>query len=129
MNVAKDDGAYKPEGYTDLSPYLVVANAQATLDFVAAVFESQPLRVIRNGDDRIVHAEARIGDTVLMIGEMPDGPESLLHVYVPDPDETYRRAIAAGATEIEPVRDKEDGDRRGGVSDANRTRWYFARSG
>lgn len=120
---------YKPEGYPDLAPYLVVSDAQATLDFVAAVFGTEPRRIHKDEKENIVHAEARVGDSIVMIGQMPGGGDALLHVYVPDPDETFRRAIAACASELEPVRDKDDGDRRGGVRDKNGTQWFFARAG
>ncbi|MEQ8402006.1 MAG: VOC family protein [Roseitalea porphyridii] len=120
--------SYKPIGYPDVAPYLVVSDAQATLDFVKAVFGSDPMRVHTDDNDNIVHAEARIGDSVVMIGQMPGGPDALVHIYVPDPDETFGRAIDAGALEIDPLRDRADGDRRGGVKDKNGTQWFFARA-
>lgn len=126
-NTEPHQDAYKPDGYPDLSPYLVVADAQATLDFIQAVFGNEPIRTFRNDDGTIIHAEARVGDSVVMVGQAPGGAEALLHVYVPDPDESFRLAIAAGGSEIEPVEEKDDGNRRGAVRDPNGTRWYFAR--
>ncbi|MEM7723690.1 MAG: VOC family protein [Pseudomonadota bacterium] len=117
--------AYKPDGYTSLAPYLVVPDPEAVLQFCEQVFGAERLRVIPDGD-RIMHAECRIGDTVLMMGGMPGGPGAMVHVYVPDPEEVFAKAIAAGAKEIEPVTDKGDGDRRGGFRTACGTSWYVA---
>lgn len=127
--MSREADSYKPDGYPDLAPYLVVSDAQATLDFVAAVFGTGPARVHRDEAGEIVHAEARVGDGMVMIGQMPGGADAMLHVYVPDPDATHRLALAAGASEVQPVQVKEDGDRRGGVRDANGTQWFFARAG
>jgi len=78
----------------------------------------------------VIHAEVRIGDTVLMIADPgpPDWPAvaSHVHVYVQDVDATYREALDAGAVSVqEPVR-KEDEDRRGGVRDPGGTTWWIA---
>lgn len=60
---------YKPEGAPTVSPYLVVEDAQAALDFIGAVFGVAPPRVFRRDDGSIMHAEARIEDSVVMIGQ------------------------------------------------------------
>ena len=76
-----------------------------------------------------MHAEVRIGDSVVMIADGNEGwPPIGAHVYlyVPDVDDTYRRALAAGAESVqEPVR-KDDEDRRGGVKDPGGTTWWIA---
>jgi len=112
---------YKPDGYTSVAPYLIVDDVTGTLAFLRAVFGCEPLRVIRGGDDAIVHAEARIDDTVVMLGQMPGGPDAHVHVYVEDVDAVFERASAAGGTRVQDIEDKGDGDRRGGVRDANGT--------
>lgn len=119
--------SYKPNGYTSVAPYLVVADAERTLAFAAEVFGGETLRVFRDGDDRIVHAESRIDDTVVMIGQMPGGPAAHVHVYVTDVDATYERALAAGAVAVEAPASKPEGDRRGGVRDPNGTTWWLGR--
>lgn len=118
---------YKPEGYTSLSPYLVVSDAQKTLDFVKAVFGAEPLRLFRRDDGSIMHAEAMIYDTVLMMGEMEGGPKANVHVYCTDVEDAYKRALDAGGTVVQPLELKPDGDRRGGVDDGNNTTWWIAR--
>ena len=116
---------YKPPGYTDLAPYLLVADPEAEMAFCEAALGAERLRVFHDGD-RIMHAELRIGDTVLMLGGA-DGPPAMVHLYLPDPDAAYARALAAGAEEIQPMMEKGDGDRRGGVRSPAGTQWYLAR--
>ena len=118
--------AYKPQAYNSVSPYLVVADAQKTLDFLKAVFGSEPLRLHRRDDGGIMHVEARIDDTIIMLGEMPGGPQANVHVYVEDVDAMFDRAVKAGGTVVQPVQEKGDGDRRGGVDDGNGTVWWLS---
>lgn len=118
--------SYKPDGYTDLSPYLMVPDAEAVLAFAEAAFGAERLRVIPREGGGIMHAECRIGDSVLMMGEA-EGPAAMLHLYLPDPDAAFARALAAGAEEIQPMMEKGDGDRRGGVRAPDGTQWYLSR--
>lgn len=119
---------YKPKGYTSAAPYLIVKDARATLAFLREVFDAPELRVIpRENDDGIMHAEARIDDTVIMMGEMADGPDAHIHVYVADPETTFQRALDAGGIEVQPLTDSGDGDLRGGIKDADGTTWWIAR--
>jgi PhnB protein len=121
--------SYKPDGYNTASPYLIVAGASATIDFLTHVFGATELRRFPDPSGRLMHAEVRIGDTVVMLADgveaWPPMP-SYVHVYVSDVDATYTRALAAGATSVqEPVK-KEDEDKRGGVKDAGGTTWWIA---
>ncbi|MFN4288056.1 MAG: VOC family protein [Brevundimonas sp.] len=118
--------AYKPEGYTDLAPYLLVRDAEAVLRFCEAVFSATRLRVFPAQGGGIMHAECRIGDTVLMMGEA-EGPPAMLHLYLDDPDAAFARAIEHGAEIIQPMMEKGDGDRRGGVRAPDGTQWFLAR--
>jgi PhnB protein len=120
--------SYKPAGYNSVSPYLVVDGAARTIDFLKTVFNAVELRRFPAGA-KIMHAEVRIDDTVVMIADPPEGRSAIasqVHIYVTDVDATYRRAIAAGATSVqEPVK-KGDPDKRGGVKDAGGTSWWMA---
>ena len=119
---------YKPRGYPDLSPYLLVRDAERALRFVEAVFGAERLRVIAREGGGIMHAEARIGDGVVMMGETPHGPDGNVHVYVADVDAAFARARAAGGRAIqEPGREKDDPDYRGGIADGNGTVWWISR--
>lgn len=120
---------YKPDGYTSAAPYLVVEGAARTIEFLQQVFDAQRLRVYEAPGGRLMHAEVRIDDTVVMLADAaPEWPAvpAHVHVYVPDVDETWRRAMAAGAAEVQaPVR-KEDEDKRGGFKDSGGTTWWVA---
>ncbi len=61
-----------------------------------------------------------------MTGEA-DGPPAMLHLYLPDPDAAFERAIAHGAEVIQPIMEKGDGNRRGGVRSPDGTQWFLAR--
>ena len=118
--------AHKPDGYTDLAPYLLVRDAEAVLSFCETVFGAERLRVFSGEGGGILHAECRIGDSVLMMGEA-EGPPAMLHLYLDDPDAAFDRAIAAGAEVIQPMMEKGDGDRRGGLRAPDGTQWFVAR--
>lgn len=121
--------SYKPENYSTVSPYLIVDGASRTIEFLVRVFGAVELRRFPDDAGRLMHAEVRIDDTVVMIADAADGwppVPSYVHVYVSDVDATYRRAIEAGAISVqEPVK-KEDEDKRGGVKDAGGTTWWIA---
>jgi uncharacterized glyoxalase superfamily protein PhnB len=122
--------ATKPEHYSTVSPYLIVSGAQGVIDFLKRTFDAADLRRYDSTDGRIQHAEVRIGDTVVMIGDAtPQWPPTPahVHVYVDDVDATYRKAIEAGAESVaEPSRRPGDPDRRGGVKDPAGNTWWIA---
>ena len=115
---------YKPDSYSDVSPYLIVADIDATLRFIEAAFGATQLRYHRRDDGTPMHAEARIGDSVVMIGQQPNGPAAHVHVYVSDVREVYAAALAAGSTSVQEPRDQGDGDLRAGVTDTTGTTWW-----
>ncbi len=121
--------SYKPNNYSTVSPYLIVGGANSTIDFLKRIFGAIELRRFPDADGKLMHAEVRIDDTVVMIADGGDGwppVPSYVHVYVKDVDATYRLALEAGATSVqEPVK-KEDEDKRGGVKDAGGTTWWIS---
>ncbi len=120
---------YKPDGYTTVSPYLIVDGASATIEFLRNVFGAIELRRFPDPTGKIMHAEVRIDDTVVMIADGASGwppVPTYVHVYVPDVDATYRRALEAGAISVQAPVKKEDADKRGGVKDAGGTTWWIA---
>ncbi|HET9066133.1 MAG TPA: VOC family protein [Gemmatimonadales bacterium] len=123
------DRQYKPTGYTSLSPYLLVDGAERTIDFLRTVFDAVDLRRIPGENGTLRHAEVRIDDTVLMLADSIEGWPPIatnVHIYVPDVDATYARALAAGAESVQPPMQKDDPDRRGGVKDAGGTTWWIS---
>lgn len=122
-------GSHKPDGYTTVSPYLIVDGASVTIEFLRNVFGAVELRRFPDPAGKVMHAEVRIDDTVVMIADGANGWPPVpahVHVYVPDVVATYKRALDAGATSVqEPVK-KQDADKRGGVKDAGGTTWWIA---
>ena len=83
---------YKPANYTSVSPYSVVNGAQATIDFLKRVFGAEELRTFPSDEGGLMHAEARIDDTVVMRADGAEGwppTPAIVHIYVRDVDATY----------------------------------------
>ena len=121
--------AYKPENYSSVSPYLVVDGAAETIAFLEQVFDAVALQRYRNDAGGIMHAEVQIDDTVIMLADSVENWPAVpahVHIYVPDVDETYRRALTAGAESVQEPVQKDDPDKRGGVKDAGGTTWWMA---
>jgi len=121
--------AYKPGGFPSVSAYIMAKDGQALIDFVAAAFGATPERRIDH-EGRIAHAEMRIDDSVIMLadahGQWAPVP-AWLHIYVPDVDATYQKALAAGGTSVQPPSQREgDPDRRGGVADPWGNQWWIS---
>ena len=118
-----------PEGYTSVPPSLIVGGAGDTIEFLKRAFDAVELRRFDNPDGTVMHAEVRVDDTVVMLADStPNWPAipAHVHVYVPDVDATYRRALAAGATSVQEPTKGNDEDKRGGVCDAGGTTWWIA---
>ena len=121
---------YKPNNYSSVSPYLIVDGANATIDFLKRVFDAVELRRFPDKAGKLMHAEVRIEDTVIMLAD-PAPPDwlpipSYVHIYVSDVDAYYRRALEAGAVSVQEPNKKQDEDKRGGVRDAGGTTWWIA---
>src|SRR5437016_1171082 len=96
-----------PEGCHAITPYLTVPDAARLIEFLKKAFDGTERARISRPDGTILHAQVRVSDSLLMIGE-PQGPwkprPSMLYLYVADVDTTYKRAIEAGAKSvIEPA--------------------------
>jgi uncharacterized glyoxalase superfamily protein PhnB len=121
---------HKPAGYNSVSPYLIVDGADATIDFLTRVFGAIKLRRIGGGSGKVMHAEVRIDDTVIMLTDpVPPGwpaVPSHVHVYVPDVDATYKKALDAGAVSVQAPVKRQDENKRGAFKDAGGTTWWIA---
>jgi PhnB protein len=121
--------AYTPEGYNTAIPYLIVSNADALLTFLKEAFSTEELVCARHPDGTIQHAGVRIGDSVIEMaeaGERWTPRPGAVHLYVPDADAAYQRAIQAGATSLFEPADMSYGERSGGVQDPTGNHWYIA---
>ncbi|HME26426.1 MAG TPA: VOC family protein [Acetobacteraceae bacterium] len=119
----------KPDGYHAVTPYLVVDGAARLIDFLEEVFDAEEVERMAAPGDRIGHAELRIGDSLVMLGDARgehQPMQAMLYVYVDDVDATYLRALAVGATSVQAPADQYYGDRSGGVKDPFGNLWWIA---
>jgi PhnB protein len=112
-----------------LAPYLVAKDARGLIRFIEKAIGGKLSFEVSGPDGGLVHAEVKIADGLLMIGERPPGRENfpaMLHLYVADTDAAHRRATDAGATNVREPGDSGDGLRRGGVRDSWGNEWWFS---
>ena len=110
-----------------VTPYITVHKPSELIDFVTHAFGGiEHFRA--TGSAGGMHAEVSIGDSVVMIGgaEHIEPMPTAIHLYVPDVDHAYERALKAGARSLMPVADQPYGERSGAVEDAHGNRWYIA---
>jgi PhnB protein len=110
-----------------VTPYITVHKPAELIDFVTEAFGGiEHFRA--TGSAGGMHAEVSIVDSVVMIGgaEHIEPMPTAIHLYVPDVDEAYERAVKAGAKSLMPVSDQPYGERSGGVEDVHGNRWYIA---
>ena len=118
-----------PEGFHTVTPYLIVQEAAQLIDFVKQAFEATELSR-GTGSAGGIHAEVRIGDSIVMIGgggawrgePMP----AAIYLYMDDVDAVYKRALQAGAASLSEPADQAYGDRVAGVKDSFGNVWYIA---
>jgi len=126
-----------PEGYHNVTPYLIVKGASEAIDFYKKAFgASETMRIAAPGG-KVGHAEIRIGDSAVMLAdESPEmvsrSPQTLggagvsILLYVADVDIQFQQAIDAGAKELLPVQNQFYGDRTGTLQDPYGHIWTVA---
>jgi PhnB protein len=120
---------YTPEGLNTVNPYLHPLRAEPVINFLKRAFGARELAKYASPDGVVHHAEIRVGDSVVEMGEAHGKYEpmpTMFYLYVPDCDAVYQRALAAGATSIAEPTDHPYGDRSGGVADPFGNKWYIA---
>jgi uncharacterized glyoxalase superfamily protein PhnB len=126
-----------PDGYHTVTPYLTVRRATDTIEFYERALGAQELMRIPGPDGRVMHAEVKIGDCIVMLSEeQPDqnclSPATLksttgsLYLYVPDVDAAFKRAADAGGKVLMPLANMFWGDRIGQIEDPSGHRWTLA---
>lgn len=126
-----------PEGYHTLTPYFTVRDAARAIEFYKQAFGAQERGVMKGPDGKVMHAELKIGDSIVMLAdEFPEfgavAPESGgstsmgLHIYVDNVDQAFDRAVKAGAKVEMPVSDQFWGDRYGKLRDPFGHKWSIA---
>jgi PhnB protein len=117
-----------PEGYHSVTPYLVIKGAADAIEFYKRAFGAAEIMRMASPNGKIAHAEITIGDSKVMLAdEYPEmsyrSPQTIggtgvsLMVYLENVDEVFKRAVAAGAKELQPIKDQFYGDRSGTLQD------------
>lgn len=119
-----------PEGFTTVSPYLVVNNVEAQTKFLQTVFNAIVKDTYNNPDGTIMHTTLFIGNTTLMIGQtnenFPSNTPTTNYVFVNTVDSVFETALAEGAFPISEPTDKFYGNREGGFKDPEGNIWWVA---
>jgi PhnB protein len=126
-----------PKGYHTVTPSLFVAGAAKALDFYKKALGAEELMRFEGPDGKIMHAEFKVGDSIVMLAdEMPEyggkSPKSIggtpvsFFVYGENVDAAWKRAVDAGAKEIQPLADQFWGDRTGCLEDPFGHHWWLA---
>ena len=114
--------------YRTITPYLVVGDADAELTFLQTAFGGAEVLCHRDGNNKVTHAEVRIGDSLVMLGQATDQFKALaaaLYLWIDDVDATYAQALKAGAKSESAPEDKPYGHRNAGVIDPNGVTWWI----
>jgi len=126
-----------PPGFHTLTPHLNVPGAAKFLDFLKSAFGAIELDRSPGPGGKLMHASVRIGDSILMVADdfgsefgLPPLAQGrlplVLHLYVPDADAAWARALAAGCEVTHPIADQFWGDRYGQVRDPFGFVWAIA---
>jgi PhnB protein len=126
-----------PKGYHTVTPSLFVAGAAKALEFYKKALGAEELMRFEGPDGKIMHAEFKVGDSIVMLAdEMPEyggkSPKSIggtpvsFFVYGENVDAAWKRAVDAGAKEIQPLADQFWGDRTGCLEDPFGHHWWLA---
>jgi PhnB protein len=126
-----------PEGYSTVTPYLIVSGAAAAIDYYKKAFGATELMRFGTPDGKVAHAEIQIGGSRMMLAdENPEqgyrSPRSLggsgtgIMLYLDDVDAVFTRAIESGARVHQPVQDQFYGDRSGTLIDPFGHMWTVA---
>jgi len=118
-----------PEGHHTVTPYIVVSGVAKLIEFAKQAFGATEVHVSKRPDGSVMHAEIKIGDSIVMMGEGGESGKiflAMLHLYMEDVDAVYRRAIQAGARSLREPADQVYGDRTGAVEDSFGNQWWLA---
>ena len=117
-----------PPGFHTVTPYIVVPGIARLLDFLTQAFGAIEKERMKREDGSIAHAAVTLGDSIIEMGEAVDKKSMPMtfHVYFPNVDEMYKRALAAGAKSLSEPTDQFYGERSAGLTDAWGNHWYIA---
>jgi len=117
-----------PDGYHTVTPVLTVHGAAKLIEFLKQAFDAKEVYRLLGPEDIVMHAEVKIGDSMVMLGEATDEWKPMpatVAIYVEDADAWYKRALQAGATSVREPADQFYGDRSAGVKDFAGNQWWI----
>ena len=126
-----------PEGYSTVTPYLIIKGAATAIDYYKMAFDAQEIMRMPGPDGTIAHAELQIGTSRIMLAdEAPQmghkspltlgGTGTSLMLYLTDVDDTFQRAVSGGGKVVQPVKNQFYGDRSGTLTDPFGHEWTIA---
>jgi PhnB protein len=118
-----------PDGYHSITPFLHAKGVPRLIEFLKAAFGAIELMTVYHQDGGVMHAEVKIGDSIVMLDEAMEGvsPSSgSFYLYVPDADATYRAALDAGGESFMEPSDQFWGDRFSAIKDPAGNTWFVA---
>ena len=125
-----------PDGFRTITPSIIVKDPDAAIELYKKAFGAEDVMVLRSPDGGVMHAELKIGDSILMLGgEWPDQGLKApaeghysggIHLYVADADKAFQRAVDAGCEVVMPPSDMFWGDRYAKVKDPSGHQWGLA---
>ncbi len=123
--------AAKPirDGFHTVTPYLFAEGSARLVTFLCEGLNAEVMNRKDRPDGAIMHAEVRVGDSMLMLGEASRefGPmPTSIYLYVPDCDAVYQQALAAGGVSVFEIMNLPSGERYGGVKDPFGNIWWIA---
>lgn len=120
---------YVPPGFQTVTPYLIVAGAPRLIEFLKSAFDAEEVMRMDHPEGGIAHAAVRIGGSMIEISDATDDWPAMpgsIHLYVPDIDAAYRRAVEAGAETLREPEDMFYGERGASVCDPVGNYWHIA---
>lgn len=126
-----------PKGYHNATPYLIVDNAKAAIEFYKKAFGAKEIMRLDSHSGKVMHAQIKIGDSQIMLGDAcPEknaksptefgGSPVSIYLYMKNVDAVMKSAVSAGAKVIREAEDMFYGDRSGGLRDPFGHQWYVA---
>ncbi|RAW00836.1 VOC family protein [Pseudochryseolinea flava] len=118
-----------PEGFTTVTPFLMLDDAPRFLEFAKNAFGAEITYDLRDDHGEIIHSTIKIGNAQIMIADTMGAMKaqaSMLYLYVNDVDAAYKKAVQAKAKPMDEPADQFYGDRAGAVSDEWGNIWWFA---
>ena len=118
-----------PDGYTAVTPYLIVPDVLALFNYLQEAFGAKEIRRTPAPDGTALNVDIRISDAMVMLVQArpdhPHRPADLYH-YVGNVDPVYARAIEAGGASLMEPDDTFYGERQAGIEDPAGNRWWIS---